>query len=249
MKEQKEQLSLLEELQQHDARLQEQENTLKSLPEKLNSVKATLAKLEAQVERERLTLGETEKFRRELEGQLKSDEGSAQKSKNKLQQVKTSKDYMAAQREVESTRKMIGEREEELLKLHEALETNRKLVAAHEKDVADLRAHVATEAATTEAMMAEVRARIAADKAVRDVVAAKVKPDVLKRYATIKMRRGLAVVPVVKGVCQGCHMSIPPQLYNMLQRGTSIETCPQCNRIVYWNELMAEKKLDQGESA
>ena len=31
--------------------------------------------------------------------------------------------------------------------------------------------------------------------------------------------------------------------------GTSVETCPQCNRIVYWSELMVDKKLDQGESA
>ena len=62
------------------------------------------------------------------------------------------------------------------------------------------------------------------------------------------MRRGLAVVPVVKGVCQGCHMSIPPQLFNLLQRGTTMETCPTCNRIIYWSELMKEKELEKGEN-
>jgi uncharacterized protein len=245
----KEQLTLLEELQQHDARLQEQENTLKTLPEKLQSLKANLARFEAQLDRERQTLAETERFRRDLESQLKTDEGAVQRSKNKLQQVKTSKDYMAAQREVESTRKLIGEREEELLKLIEALETTRTTLATHEKDVAELRAHVAAEEAVTEARLAEMRGKLDQERTVRDVVAARVRPDILKKYSTIRIRRGLAVVPVLKGVCQGCHMTIPPQLYNLLQRGTSVETCPNCNRIVYWSELMAEKRLDEGESS
>jgi predicted nucleic acid-binding Zn-ribbon protein len=33
-------------------------------------------------------------------------------------------------------------------------------------------------------------------------------------------------------------MNIPPQLFNMLQRGQSIETCPNCHRIVYWDRIM-----------
>ncbi len=245
----KSQLLLLEELQRHDARLQEQDNTLKSLPEKLQVKKNELGKLEAIVARERQALTETEKFRRDLEMQLKADEGSVARSKSKLSQVKTSKDYMAAQREMESTRKVIGEREEEILKLIEGIEAKKKAIAQMEKDTAELRGLVAEEEKAVEARIAEVHASTAGERAERDAVAAKVRPDILKKYGTIRMRRGLAVVPVNKGVCQGCHMSIPPQLFNLLQRGTSIETCPQCNRIVYWSEIMAEKKLDQGESA
>jgi uncharacterized protein len=244
----KEQLQLLEELQRHDARLQEHENALKTLPEKVQLLKTDLAKLEALLARERAGLAETEKFRRDLEGQLKTDEGAITRSKSKLTQVKTSKDYMAAQREIESTRKVVGEREDELLKLIEAIDATKKTIAAHEKDVAELRAHVATEDAATELKLAEVRAKAAEERVGRDTAAAKVKPEVLKKYGTIRMRRGLAVVPVVRGTCQGCHMSIPPQLYNLLQRGTTIETCPACNRIIYWNELMKEKELERGES-
>jgi uncharacterized protein len=245
----KEQLTLLEELQQHDARLQEQENTLKALPEKLDALKANLAKFEAQLERERQTLADTERFRRDLELQLKTDEAAVSRSKTKLQQVKTSKDYMAAQREIEATRKLIGEREEELLKLIDALEATRKMVAAHENDVAELRSHVAAEEAVTEGKLAEIRNKIAEERGTRDSLATRVRPDILKKYGTIRIRRGLAVVPVVKGVCQGCHMAIPPQLFNLLQRGTTVETCPQCNRIVYWNEIMQEKKLEAGEQS
>ena len=86
--------------------------------------------------------------------------------------------------------------------------------------------------------MAEIEAKIAELRVERDKLAADVKPDVLKRYSNIRMRRGLAVVSVRNGTCQGCNMNIPPQLYNVLQRGVSLETCPSCHRIIYWDDLM-----------
>jgi predicted nucleic acid-binding Zn-ribbon protein len=33
-------------------------------------------------------------------------------------------------------------------------------------------------------------------------------------------------------------MNIPPQLFNMIQRGNSIELCGTCNRIIYWDKLL-----------
>jgi predicted nucleic acid-binding Zn-ribbon protein len=243
----KEQLKLLEELQRYDARLQEYETGIKALPEKLQALKADLTKVEAMLERERQQLADTEKFRRDQEFELKSSEGNAAKSKNKLSGVKTGKDYMAAQREIETTRKTIAEREEEILKLTEAIEANRQKVTAHEADVAQLRDVVSKEETATNGKIDELRAKIAAEKGARDASAARVDPNVLKKYSAIRMRRGLAVVPVVKGTCQGCHMKIPPQLFIMLQRGTAIETCPTCARIIYWDEIMKEQKLEDGE--
>jgi len=72
---------------------------------------------------------------------------------------------------------------------------------------------------------------------------------VLKRYASIRMRRGLAVVSVRSGTCQGCNMNIPPQLYIVIQRGQTIETCPSCHRIIYWEDLMKDDKGDKVEDA
>jgi predicted nucleic acid-binding Zn-ribbon protein len=42
-------------------------------------------------------------------------------------------------------------------------------------------------------------------------------------------------------------MSIPPQLFITLQRGNSIETCPTCARLIYWDEIMKEAALEAGE--
>ena len=48
------------------------------------------------------------------------------------------------------------------------------------------------------------------------------------------------MVGVKNGTCRGCNMNIPPQLYIVLQRGATIETCPSCHRIIYWEDLMKD---------
>ena len=234
----KDQLRLLEELQRVDARLQESESVMKTLPEKLAALKADLSKMEALLERERAGLAEAEKFKRDQEQGMKDSEANIAKARLKLQGVRTGKDYQAAQREIAATKQMLGDREEELVKLMDALEGTRKQVAAHEEDVAKLREVVKAEEAVCAARVAEVDASLGGERAARADLAKQVKPDLMKRYTHIRLRRGMAVVPVKRGVCTGCHMAIPPQLYNTIQRGTSIEACPSCTRLIYWDELM-----------
>jgi len=60
---------------------------------------------------------------------------------------------------------------------------------------------------------------------------------IFKKYEMIKgLNNGLAVVSVWKEVCNGCHMNIPPQLYNDLQRSIELLSCPHCSRIMYWDD-------------
>jgi predicted nucleic acid-binding Zn-ribbon protein len=243
----KDQLILLEELQRHDAQLQEMEAALGAMPARLKQMSADLQRVEQMLAQERTQLAETEGYRGEQEQSLRNEEQLAQKAKVKLQGVKNTKEYMATQRELETTRKMSQEREEEVLKLMTAIEEFKKKIAAHEADLNVIRETVAKEELDAQGRMAELGAQLAEAKRTRDEVAHRVRPDVMRRYSGIRMRRGLAVVAVKNGTCQGCNMRIPPQLFNILQRGETIETCPTCARIVYWDKLMEERELDQKE--
>ena len=59
-------------------------------------------------------------------------------------------------------------------------------------------------------------------------------------------KRGYAVASVVKGVCRGCHMTIPPQLNNVLARFDSVESCPRCQRLLYRAEIMDLPDAESG---
>jgi len=234
----KEQLLLLTELQRHDARIQELEQMVKSFPAKLEAMNADVKRVETMLERERSSLTETESWRSRQEEEMKSEETRAIQAKQRSAAVKNAKEYMANERELQNTRKQTAEREEEVLKLVGAVETAKKSITQHEADFVAMREHVASEEKSARDKMDELQKQIAEERKQREVAAARVRPDVLKKYSTIRMRRGLAMAPVKNGTCQGCNMNIPPQVFNQLQRGDTIELCGTCNRIIYWDKLL-----------
>jgi predicted nucleic acid-binding Zn-ribbon protein len=233
-------LKQLEELQTHDAKIQELEQSLKAIPIKLAATQTDLARVEALLTTEGQALGETEKYYAEQKSLVTDDEMNVAGAKHKLTQAKNSKEYMAAQREIEQRRESLASREGEIGKLVEAVDAKKKLLADRAADTAALRASIAKDAEVARGRMAEIEGKIAELRVERDKLAASVKPDILKRYGAIRMRRGLAVVSVRNGTCQGCNMNIPPQLYIVLQRGQTIEVCPSCSRIVYWEDIMKD---------
>ena len=236
----RDQLKQLEELQTHDAKIQELEQSLKAIPAKLAATEADLSRVEGLLASEGAALKETERYYSEQKGLVTDDEVQVAGAKHKLTQAKNSKEYMAAQREIEQRRESLAGREVEIGKLVDAVEAKKKLLADRGSDVETLKQSIAKDGEAARERMAEIEGKIAALRVERDKLAATVKPDVLKRYSAIRMRRGLAVVAVKDGTCQGCNMNIPPQLYNVLQRMTSIEICPSCSRIIYWDELMKD---------
>jgi predicted nucleic acid-binding Zn-ribbon protein len=237
----RDQLKRLEELQTHDAKIQELENSLKAIPLKLAATQNDLARVEGLLGTERQALSEAEKYYGEQKGLLTDDEVQVAGAKHKLAQAKNSKEYMAAQKEIEQRREGLTSREGEITKLVGAVDAKKKLLSDRANDVEALKLSIAKDADAAQVRMGEIEAQIATLRTERDKLSAGVNPEVLKRYATIRMRRGLAVVSVRNGTCQGCNMNIPPQLYNVLQRGQTIETCPSCRRIIYWEDLMKDQ--------
>lgn len=240
------QLKLLLELQRHDARLQELETSKKALPIKLEELRNDLATMEALVAREQAQLDENEQWRRRQEQDLKDEEAQLVKAKQKAGLVKNIKEAMANERELESTRKMAKEREEEVLKLMGAVDAAKKTIATHQAELQKFRDTVAGEEKATSAKLAELDQQIGEGKAARDVASKQIDPALLKRYSSIRMKRGLALVAVRAGTCLGCHMNIPPQVYNILQRGTTVETCNSCNRLIYWEKILEEEAAPAG---
>ncbi len=239
----KEQLLLLLELQKIDVRVNEVRTAMKALPEKLEPAKRDLAKLEGMLAEEKRQLEEAEKFRRDQEEMIKGEEDALKKAKFKVQAAKNTKDFAAASREVDNKRRSINEREEEVLKIIEALDKTRALVTAHEADVEKLRAQVTEEEQKIQAQLADLTVEAESHSTGRPALAAQIDPQIRARYEHILRSRGYAVAPVVAGTCQGCRMKIPPQLNNILARFQTIEQCPRCQRLLFRKELLDERML------
>ncbi len=245
----KDQLRLLIELQNFDSKIQEMTGAIRALPEKLAPAKQDLARLEALLQAEKDELERTEKWRREQEVVLKQEDEAIKKAKLKLQSSSSTKEFAAANRELDSKRRSMSEREEEILKVIDAIETSRKSIAEHEADVQKLRDTVAAEEASIGEKVAEIQKDVDASMGERENLVAEIDKELLGRYAHVQKRRGVAVVEVVDGGCRGCYMAIPPQLANILYAGETIESCPSCHRLIYTARMLGEDENAETEDS
>jgi predicted nucleic acid-binding Zn-ribbon protein len=234
----RDQLLLLLQLQTADVKVRELEAAAKQLPAKLDPLRRDLTKLQAMIDAERAKLGEADSWRKSQQELVDREREALRSAQGKLQASKNSKEFNAASREVENKRKAISDREAEVRKMSEATSQTTTQLEARDKDIGALRAELASSEAAMGDQVQALEAQLHEAKTTRDAARIQVDKQWLKTYDTLVGKRGYAVAPVVKGVCQGCHMALPPQLNNILARMESIETCPRCGRLVYRKDMV-----------
>lgn len=225
-------------LQTCDVKVRELETAAKQLPAKLDPLRRDLAKLQGMLDAERAKLAETESWRKSQQELIDREREALKSAQSKLQASKNSKEFNAASREVENKRKSIQDREGELKKVAEASNASTQQLASRDADVQKLRDELAQSEAGMADQIQALEAQLTEARGARDEARGSVEKQWLKTYDTLSAKRGYAVAPVVKGVCQGCHMALPPQLNNILARMESIETCPRCGRLVYRKDMI-----------
>lgn len=245
----REQLVFLLQLQQSDVKVRELEAAVNQLPTKLDPLRRDLAKLQAMLDTEGAKLSETNSWRQQQQDVIDRERDALKVAQNKLQASKNSKEFGAASREVENKRKSISDREGELRKVGEVSSSSTSQLETRNKDVDGLRAQLAESEAAQADQIAQLQAQLSEARATRDAARGSVEKQWLKIYDSLAAKRGYAVAPVIKGVCQGCHMTLPPQLNNILARMESIEMCPRCGRLVYRKELLDPKPTEGAVAA
>jgi len=109
-------------LQSVDDEVREFRTERDSLREKITRLKELLALMTTALNEKCGKLDDASRWYREKEAELRSDNEKVKKAKTKLQTVTKNREYMAMQREIESLRKAYLSKEEEILKLVQAIE-------------------------------------------------------------------------------------------------------------------------------
>lgn len=172
--------------------------------------------------------------RKELEEAIEEEFARIKDRQAKIMNVQTSREYQSLLKEIEDGKEANRQREDEAVLLLEEVESvdkklaeMRNLLEAEEKLLAEKEAEVAAETERVRAEKEKIQKK-------RVAKAKKVPAAVLRRYELLRERRnGVAIVGVLDGVCLGCNMNIPPQMYNNLLRAEELLTCPICNRMMF----------------
>ena len=170
-----------------------------------------------------------------LDADIQDDESRLVNSKNKLMQVENDREYQAMIREMDTMERQNQTREEERMALQEERSLQESNLHSVEETWNELKTELESQRENLEKRLAECRTKLEALEAQRAEVSTLISRPVLSRYEFIRNRlRHPVIVPVEAGVCSGCHIAIPPQVFIDLQRGNHIMSCPNCQRLMYW---------------
>jgi predicted nucleic acid-binding Zn-ribbon protein len=236
-----EQLAALAKIADIDAEALKAETELREIPARMDSLRDDVKKLGELLAAERQEIADADRLLAQQEEEINNQNQALAKSKAKGARARNLRETDAVERELETIRRLMKDRETERESLREAIGKRRSSVEKHERDFAELEKYANEEQAKADARIAEltqIRDRTLAGRA--DLVP-KVPADVMRRYEMIRNKRqGIGVAAIDNGTCSGCFVVLAPQQVIAVQRAEELAQCPRCQRFLYSREAIAK---------
>ena len=237
-----EQLNLLIELQEIDAEMKSLAAQKGRLPEMLAALERRRAENQQNLDTVKESLLTAQKNRRDRDQDLESEIQKVEKLKARTSEIKNNKEYQALLKEIEAVEQEIKAIEDEILILMEKIEAAAAAITAAEKKTIEEEARIVADQKEYKTTIAKVAEKLKTVEQKRQEMISRIEPPVSARYQRLLVSTsGNAVVEVRGESCSGCYMSIPPQVFVNVKKNESINTCPQCGRILYYKETIVQK--------
>jgi predicted nucleic acid-binding Zn-ribbon protein len=245
----REQLVALAKLGRIDASTQDLDRELKDIPKEVDALRESVSLLEGLLAKERNDLDQAQKLRDQQDVLLKEASDGISRAKAKGAKAKNAREAEAVERELETARRMVKEREVERDKLVAAIASVQGSLTQHETEFTGLKEMLAQKDGEAQVRIAELQQKRSVALHGRDDLTALVPKDMLSRYDQVRLRRVAGVAEVKDGICQGCRMAVRPMQYIVIQREEGVERCAHCQRYLYWGPWLTDDNaaLDAGE--
>lgn len=232
-----EKLKVLLMIQSIDTKFDDIRREKEETPKEIEKLKEGLDLLDNAVEQNLSTVEELKKERRKVERELEEIDLKLKKSKLRLNEVKSNREYQAVLKEIEDLKDLTFQKEETVIKWMEEIEIQEKKCADNTVRREESQEEYKSKEKAFSQRIRELDKEVQSLNEKRVELSPNLDEDLLRRYNGLRSHlKGRVVVPVIDGVCQECHLGIPPQQYNELIKGDSMQSCPHCSRIIYWGD-------------
>jgi len=238
-----EEILKLIELQKIDLEILKIEKNMQEIPQSLQKAQKEKEELNKKLENLNQLIEEKKKQKDLFEEELKQEYQRLKSTQARLIQIRGTREYQLLLRGIEEIKKANKQKEDEILKLMEEIENLEKEKEKLEEEMKKLENLYQEEKQKFDSFCAELSA--SKDKLLqkREKIAKKIPSALLKKYEAIRLKKGgVGIAPVDNYVCEGCHMAIPPQLYNELLRDNRYYECPHCKRLIYYKRIYIKEE-------
>ena len=230
-------LSGLIKIQENDFSVRDGIAKKNEIPKKMSILSDEFKKRAEKLENAKANVSESAKRHKEKETALIKANDDLRKTKSKQFDVKTNKEFEAVLKEMEVIEERIGNTENDIIAILDEIECAKSVLVQEENTFKEYAKEHEADKRKSDELIRYLDEEIKKLNTTGEEIRKDVSPDVLKKYEAVKALHGvMAVAPVIKGVCQGCFMNIPPQLNNELIVSDNIILCPRCNRIIFYQK-------------
>ena len=232
-----EDLKYLVQLQKIDLRIKEQELAQEEFPAAVVELKEQIeaASKECDAITEKLNTALTDK--QNWEDQVEKAHAGLEKSQERLNSIKTNREYDAVHAEIEAQKNIINSAEQRRNNLSAEITKLETSLSEKQSDVEQIKSENEPKIQDLQAKIDAIDSTIAEITIERDAVTPHLDKHLLRQYDMIRTKRknGRAVSEITTTrTCSVCYKVLEPQLYNEIRRMTKIILCQSCGSIMIW---------------
>jgi len=230
----KDMLDRLVHLQETDEKIVAFQREEEKIPREIQEKEKSVGLLEEEHDQIRTTMDGLEKQISDLNIELSEVRDQQRRCQARALAVKTQREYQAVQRESDIAKKRRGELEGQIKEFLEEKGVIEDSYVEVESRIGDQAKTLKKERSEADNRLKKIQGEREDLEKTRAVEAGLIDPILLGKYQKVFERyRGKGVVLVSGGVCNGCFMTVPPQLYNQVLAQGGVHQCPNCGRIIY----------------
>jgi uncharacterized protein len=230
-------------LQEIDLRIREQELAQEQFPSEVKSLEQGIEKVKTALANANVRRDQAVKDIKDLEEQVQKAKEGLDKSQERLNSIKTNREYDAVHAEIESQKSIMNNAEHRRKALDEEIQKVSKVVEEATAELEKVKNENGPKIDDLKQKIGTIDSNIATITKERETVLPSISKAVLRTYDLIRKKRknGRAVSLVTSShTCAVCYKVLEPQLLNDIRRGNKTILCQNCGSIMIWNEPKKE---------
>lgn len=221
--------------------LQDRDSGIRRMMRELQDIPRRKAEVEKRLEEHRLALkaakdglAQQQSNNKQFELEIASRRERIGKLRGQQLTLRTNDDFRTMEGEIKTVEVEISKIEDQEIGLMDVIAAAQTAIREKEQSLREEEALVRRDQAAMEERAARMQGELSALKTERAGLAEAIDRTWLARYERIfENKKDVALVSIDHGVCSGCHMKLPPQVYHDAQKENAMVFCNYCGRMLY----------------
>lgn len=213
------------------------EAELDEIPKELEALKWRYHKLDRSISEKEQGSEKNQNMIKELNRQKEELKRNKEKYESQMPLIKTQKEYEAITSEIAQIEEKLEQIEAQELEAYQEIENLNSGLEEMKAQREELKTQIDEKEKEVKKLIQEKQKVLNGYLKEKKKISTGLDEEVIYKFEKIvKNKEGIGIVAVRNNVCMGCNMLLPPQFVNDVRREKELIFCPNCSRILYYQE-------------